>query len=457
MIARTSFRPGGWSIALLLTLMILCSPAAAFAQAGGASGLRHIDKILPEKERAALINSWLPWRLDHIVTDLMKREGIDMWLVICRETSEDPLIWSLVPEPFLQGRRNMVLVFFDPGGDKKVERYSLGGGGDLYQSGWSDRSLTQFENLAALVRKLDPKKIGINSSVHFRTADGLSATMKDKLVQNIGPVYAQRVVSAEKLCVGWLETRSPEELNIYSHLCGIGHDLIAEFFSNGVITPGVTTCQDVEWWIRDRITGLGLRTWFDPSINIQRSPAKEEQYKDTPDVIQKGDLLHCDVGIRYLRLCTDMQWHAYVCLPGEQDAPADLKTALARAVRLADVFMGEFREGLNGHQIAANTLEKANAEGLRAQLYSHPIGYYGHDAGTSIDSRPLNSVPEEMREVMNHPLHLNTVYAIEFSSTTAVPEWNGKDVVISYEEQGVFTEEGCRWVDGNQVRFYLIR
>ena len=166
--------------------------------------------IRPERARAELINQWLPWRLDHIVPELMHREGIDMWLIICRETAEDPLYWSLVPEPVLQGRRTMVLVYFDPGGDKPVERYSLGGGGSLYKPAWTDRSRTQFENLADLVKKLNPKKIGINSSVSFRTADGLSAILKEKLILHIGPVYEKRLVSAEKLCVGWLETRSPE-------------------------------------------------------------------------------------------------------------------------------------------------------------------------------------------------------------------------------------------------------
>jgi Xaa-Pro aminopeptidase len=419
--------------------------------------MRHIDKILPERERAELINQWLPWRLDHIVPELMRREKIDMWLIICRETNEDPLLWSLLPEPLLQGRRTNILVFFDPGGDKPVERYSLGGGGGLYKPVWTDRNQPQFECLANLIKKLDPKTIGINTSASFRTADGLTATMKEKLEQSIGPTYARRLVSAEKLCVGWLETRSPDELNIYSHLCGIEHDLISEFFSNGVITPGVTTAEDVDWWIRNRITLLGLDTWFEPSISIQRSPAMEEFYKDHPDIIQKGDLLHCDVGIKYLRLCTDMQWHGYVCLPGEQDAPEGLKIALARAVRLADVFMGEFKEGLTGQQIGAAAIQKAEAEGLRPRLYSHPIGYYGHDAGTVIDTRAVNSVAEELPKVMEYPLHPNTVYAIEFSSTTVVPEWHNKEVVISYEEQGVFTSNGCKWVDGNQTKFYVIR
>lgn len=451
------FRLGPVRFSCICCFLAFSQPSATIAQIGNKPGLRHIDHILPEQKRAELINQWLPWRLDHIVPELLRREGIAMWLTICRETNEDPIIWSLVPEPFLQGRRTMILIFFDPGGNKPVERYTLGGGGSLYKSGWTDPSRTQFENLADLIKKLDPPTIGINTSVSFRTADGLSATLKEKLEQHIGPVYSKRLVSAEKICVGWLETRSPDELSIYSHLCGIGHDLIAEFFSSGVITPGITSTDDVDWWIRDRITRLGLETWFEPSISIQRSPAMAELYKDQSDIIRKGDLLHCDVGIRYLRLCTDMQWHAYVCLPGEQDAPAGLKIALERAVRLADVFMGEFREGLTGHQIGASAMQKAAAEGLNPRLYSHPIGYYGHDAGTAVDTRAAGSKPEEMPSVMDYPLHLNTVYAIEFSSTTAVPEWDNKDVVISYEEQGVFTTKGCTWVDGNQTRLCLIR
>ena len=419
--------------------------------------LRDIDQILSEQKRAEVVNDVLQWRLDHIIPDLMQRENIDMWLVMCRETNEDPVFWTLFPEPNMHARRTTMIVFYDPGDGRDVQRLCFGGGGGYYKNIWSDHSVPQFEFLARWIVEKNPKKIGINMSQTFRSADGLSASLYKKLISNLDPRYQERLVSAENLCIGWLETRSPGELSLYRQVCGIQHGLIAEFYSNGTIVPDVTTVDDVMWWIRDRITELGLEPWFPPYINVVRHPDLEEKYKDNPRVIRRGDLIHCDVGFRYLRLCTDMQWHAYVCHIGEEDAPAGLKEALANAVQFADLYMDEFKEGLSGKKIAANSIRKAEAAGLKAIIYSHPIGYWGHNAGCTIDTRPFDSQPPGADKVMEYPLYPNTVYAIEFGCTTTVPEWNGKDVYISYEEQGVFTKNGCNWVDGNQTEFYIIR
>jgi Xaa-Pro aminopeptidase len=312
-------------------------------------------------------------------------------------------------------------------------------------------------SLVEFIKKADPKKIGINVSNTHRSSDGLSASLRDRFSEALGADYSKRLVSSEKVAVGWIETRSPGELSMYRHICGIAHDLIHEFFSNGVIIPDVTTTEDVNWWIWQRMVDIGVVPWFEPSVNIQRHPDMAELYKDKPDVIHRGDLLHCDIGIKYLRLCTDMQWHAYVLNIGETEAPAGLQKALDNAVKLAGIFMGEFKEGLTGHQISANTLAKASSAGLRAQLYTHPIGFFGHSAGLTVDSRPLRSMPEETSRVMEYPLYLNNCYAIEFSNTTAVPEWKGKDVLISYEENASFTKDGCRFIDGNQTRLILIK
>ncbi|MFO7617128.1 MAG: M24 family metallopeptidase, partial [Bacteroidales bacterium] len=319
------------------------------------------------------------------------------------------------------------------------------------------RSQSQMECLNGLIKRLDPKKIGINVSRDHRSADGLSASLRDRLTEAIGPAYATRLVSAEKLAIGWIETRSPGELGMYRAICGIAHDLIYEFFSNGVIIPDVTTTADISWWIWQRMIDIGVEPWFEPYITIQRHPGLAERYRENPEVVRRGDLLHCDIGLKYLRLCTDMQWHAYVLHIGETEAPAGLQKALDNAVKLANLYMGEYKEGLSGHQIAANTLKKAESAGLRAQLYSHPIGFFGHSAGTSVDTRPVRSAPEEMSKVMEYPLHLNTCYAIEFSATSKVPEWNNADVVISYEENAAFTSEGCRFLDGNQTKLIIIR
>lgn len=420
-------------------------------------GFTDINRILPEKDRAELVNNWLEWRLDNIIPELMHREGFDLWLIICRETNEDPVFWTLYPEPNMHARRTTMILFYDPGENQEIQRFCFGGGGGLYKNIWTDRSISQFEFLAKWIEEKDPSKIGINVSETFRSADGLSASLHNKLMENLKTKYQKRLTSAENLCIGWLETRSPEELSLYRHVCGIQHNLISEFYSNGVIIPDVTTVDDVMWWIRDRITELGFEPWFPPYINVIRHPDLEEKYKDNPRVIRRGDLIHCDIGYRYLRLCTDMQWHAYVCHIGEEDAPEGLKKALNNAVQMADIYMNEFEEGLSGRQIADNSIRKIKAAGLRPMLYSHPIGYWGHNAGCSIDTRPANNQPPGFEKVMEYPLYPNTVYAIEFSCTTSIPEWKGKDVSISYEEQGVFTKEGCHWVDGNQTEFFLIK
>ncbi|MFO7866164.1 MAG: M24 family metallopeptidase [Candidatus Aminicenantes bacterium] len=441
---------------LLLVVLFVFSPAWMEADTARAG---DIHNILPEKERARVMNDWLKWRLENIIPQLMRREAIDLWLIINREYNEDPVYMSLVPEPVMAARRTSILIFHDRGEEKGVQRLSGGyyGMEGWYEGTWTDKSKKQFESLAETIKKLTPQKIGINVSPTYRFGDGLTASMKEKLEKALGPELSSRFVSAENLCLGWLETRSPQEISVYRHICGIAHDIIHEFYSNKVITPDVTTTEDVIWWIRDRITGLGLDTWFQPSISIQRHEKIAEQYPEDDKVIRRGDLIHCDVGIYYLGLCTDMQWQAYVCHHGEEDVPEGLQKAMDRTVRAAEIFMGEFKAGRTGNEITDSAMEKTAAEGLRTLIYSHPLGVHGHGAGTSMDARPPERAPEGIRTEMEYPLHYNTCYAIEFSTTTSVPEWGGQDVRIGFEEDAVFTREGCRFIDGYQKKILLIK
>lgn len=421
--------------------------------------VKDSHRILPPQERAEIMNEWLRWRLDHLIPQLMRREGIDMWLVINREYNEDPVYMSLVPEPTMNARRTSILIFDDRGPEKGVERlsgsyYEMEG---WYKSTWVDKKKKQFESLAEVIKQRNPQKIGINVSSTWAFGDGLTASLKQKLEDALGPEYSKRLVSAENLCVGWLETRSPQELSVYRHVCGIAHDIIAEFFSNQVITPDITTTEDVVWWVRQKITDLGLETWFQPSISIQREKEENSEDKGGERVIRRGDLLHCDVGIVYLGLCTDMQWQAYVLKRGEEDAPEGIKKALQRANRVAEIFMNEFKPGRSGQEVTDSAMKKATEEGLRPLIYSHPLGLNGHAAGPPMDARPPERAPEGIEERMKYPLHYNTCYAIEFSSSTKVPEWGGQEVRIGYEEDAMFTKEGCFFIDGHQRKLLLIR
>jgi len=417
--------------------------------------------ILPERARARIMDEWLRWRLDRILPELMRRERIDLWLVMSNEPDPGPVYFTLLPATSLYVVRTSILMFHDRGKELGVERLSGGssGIGDWYKPTWLDKkNKTQFESLAEIIKKMNPKRIGINTSPLWGYGDHLTAGLKDKLVGALGPEYSKRLVSADRLCVGWLETRSPQEMSVYRHICGISHDLIAEFFSNKVIVPDITTTEDVEWWFRQRVRDLGVDPWFHPSIDVQRSKKKEAEYKDEGrDVIRRGDLLHCDIGIRYLGLYTDMQWSAYVLQTGESDAPKGLKEALANADRVADILMAEFREGRTGNEVVDAAMQKGEAEGLRPLIYTHPIGVYGHAAGPPIDARAPENAPEGSRLRGEYPLYLNTMYSIEFSATTKVSEWDGQDVRIGYEDDAIFTKEGCIFADGGQKALLLIR
>jgi Xaa-Pro aminopeptidase len=441
---------------ILILAIFSIADASIFAQEIGTTAVQDIDNILPQKERARVMNEILEWRLEHILPQLMRREGIDMWLIICREYNEDPVYLTLVPEETMAARRTSILVFHDKGEKEGVARLtcSFYGMGKWYKSIYSDRTKDQIDALAEYIKKSDPKKIGIDESETWAFGDGLSSSFKSGLVKALGPEMASRLVSAENLCVGWLETRSPRELSIYRHICGVAHDIISEFFSNEVIVPDVTTTEDVVWWIRQRFTDIGVDTWFHPSVSIQRSKKDAEMYKDDPDIIRRGDLLHCDIGIVYMGLCTDTQQNAYVCRIGENDAPEGVKEALRRGNRLQDIVMAEHRAGRTGNEVLRSSLEKAKAEGLNPSVYCHPLGVHGHAAGFVVglwdrqDGVPVRG---------DYPLYLNTCYAIEMNNKYKVPEWDDVEVQMGLEEGGVFTGDGCKFIDGRQTRLFLIK
>lgn len=435
---------------LMLLFLALLSPAVAAAEAP--AGVADRPAVLGLKERAATVDRWLRHRLDTVLPEIMRREGIDMWLVICSEYNEDPVYLTLVPAESHAARRTTMLVFFDRG-TAGLEKLNVGRYGirDLYPSVWKPNQIGQWERLAQIVRERNPRRIGINESGIFAFGDGLSASHKVRLVRALGPELSARCVSAERLAVGWLERRTPEEIEMYDHICGIAHAIIAEAFSRKVITPGVTTTSDVQWWMREQSSRLGLENWFFPTVDIQRPSAAKDPGSG---VILRGDLLHCDFGIRYLGLCTDTQELAYVLRPGEDDAPAGLKAALAAGNRLQDIHLGEFKEGRTGNEMLAAALAKAKAEGLKPSIYTHSLGFHGHGAGLVIG---MWDMQEGVAGTGEYPLYADTAYAIELNVRSPAGDGNARELLIALEQDAVFLKSGPRYLDGRQTAFHLIR
>jgi Xaa-Pro aminopeptidase len=233
----------------------------------------------------------------------------------------------------------------------------------------------------------------------------------------------------------------------------MAHDIIRTGFSDQVIQPGVTTTEDVVWWYREKIRELKLDTWFQTSVSIQRNePEAVTAKRPQPLVILPGDLLHVDFGITYLRLNTDTQQHAYILKPGETDAHAFLTDALRKGNRLQDILTSHFRVGRTGNEILKATREQALSEGITPSIYTHPIGFHGHAAGTTIGMWDMQGGVPNTGE---YPLHLNTAYSIELNCTVNIPEWK-RDIRIQLEEDGYFDATGFRYIDGRQKELITV-
>lgn len=441
---------------LLFGCLLALAPLAATAQEVDDPAL---PAILSLEDQARVRDVWLELRLARILPELMAREGVDMWLLIGREYNEDPVLETMLPATWLSARRRTILVFHrkQDGSVERlaVARYKVGS----FAAAWvPETQPDQWARLAEIVRERNPRRIAVNRSADFALADGLTASESAALETALGPAFADRLVSGEALAVGWLETRIGEELAVYPQIVRIAHAIIAEALSERVITPGLTSADEVMWWLRERVRGLGLETWFHPSISIQRAEGADTSMtalfaKDNPQIIMPGDLLHVDFGIVYLGLATDTQHHAYVLRPGETEAPEGLRAGLAAANRLQDILRDEFRAGDSGNAILARTRARAIAEGISPTVYTHPIGYHGHGAGGGIGMwDKQDGVPGQGE----YPIMADTAWSIELNAEHAVPEWNGLKVRFMLEEDARFDGKTVDFIDGRQDRFHLI-
>jgi len=415
--------------------------------------------VVDSRARVEPENRLLIDRLENLLPRLMAEAGLDMWLVLNREYAEDPVYFTLVPQPSFAARRTTMLVFAmgeDGSLDRlTVNRYPLG---EPYEAAWSGESLdAQWKALGDLIAERDPATIGINVSSTWPEADGLTHGLHQKLLGVLPAGFDDRLVSAEDLVVRWLETRTEQELAVYPHIVAIARGVIAEGFSSRAITPGVTTTDDVAWFLRQRFEALGLPIWFMPYVNLQRPGTEcddETPFCGESGVIQPGDVLHTDVGICYFKLCTDTQEMAYVLKPGEADVPAGLKAALAQGNRWQDLLTAEFETGLSGNEILANAQAAMGDEPWSFNIYTHPIGNFGHGPGPTIG---MWDKPGAIEGTGDWRLFPNTAYAIEGSIKIPVPEWDDQPVNIKLEQTAIFDGGRVVYLAGRQTRWHAVR
>jgi len=451
------FKKAFLAVVILGVIVLAGLEISAVAQHGGT------PSVLSIRERAALVYKITAKRLDTLLPRMMRETGFDMWIISCNEDNLDPIFETMVPyenwNPITQ-----ILVLFDQGQGKGVERLNVARTDTqgLFKNAWdaaawdTKKAESQWDALGRVVRERDPKRIGLNEGEVQWAAGGLTVVLKKRIVEAIGPKYAARFQSAEPLAALWAETLLDEEVELMERAAALSRSIIADMFSSKVVTVGQTTAEDLRWYYWQRVADLGLKVSFSPFVSIRgRSPKDVEKWGKDDKVIRPGDILHCDVGLKYMRWNSDHQEMAYVLRPGETDAPETFKKLLAEANRLQDVYCGEFRTGLTGNELLGNMLKKARELGIPTpKIYSHSLGYFLHEPG------PLIGLPwEQVNNVGRGDVKLvpMSAFTAEMSVTGPVPEWSGADFRVPLEQDILFDGERAFFLASRQTSFHLIK
>lgn len=437
---------------LAVTLHIPCASA---------QGIARIRELPPLRDQAAEQQIWQEHRIRHVLPGLMEKYDVDLWILSMREYAEDPVFWSIAAATTFAARRRSIYLFHRQG-DGTVRNIALGGtdqGGIFEAYKDPDQSVEgrelwaggQWDLFRRFVEDADPASIVLNIDPVLAFSDGLHSGEREELEAALGSTYLARVKRAPGLAVDFIAIRAPQMESRYRLIQETVHAIISEAFSSAVITPGVTSTDDVRWWLREKVQSLGMTTWFQPSVSVQRRGSTPSG--DT--IIERGDLLWCDFGVIAMRLKTDTQHLGYVLREGEESPPAGLQEGLKTSNRLQDILLSEMDPGRSGNEILLAALARMRSEGIDGSIYTHPIGDHGHGAG------PLIGLWDRQESIPGRGdvrLTASTWFSIELQTTSSVPEWGSQRVSFRQEEEARVAGDGERsWLYRRQTEFHLVR
>jgi Xaa-Pro aminopeptidase len=445
------------SFSLTLALVFAFTLSGTFTQSRSDETDLVMPTLLSQREQMEVRERWLMVRLGSMLLPMMKRHGVEMWIVVNEEFKSDPVTEYIVPPMPMVGRRD-IFVFIDRG--ERIERIAL----VRYEDERLKRHYRMVlpprdkfgEELRKIVDERKPRSIALNIGGERGQQSGLSHDGYRFLADALGAENEKRFVSAASLLTEFFDTRVADELAHYRTAVNATDIITRRAFSNEVITPGKTTVGDVRWWMLEQVNRLGLTVWFHPDLRIQRQRAETGttgpflSTADEAEVIQRGDLIHVDFGLNYMGLSTDWQKHAYILKEGETDVPAGLKAALKNTNRLQDILFSVARWGMTGSEVYEKTMAEAKRQGIEAMIYSHPIGAHGHGLGPSIDFR--GTIGGGGNKII-----MGSYMSIELNTSTVVPEWGGQKVTIMAEDDAVMTKTGYEFIGPRQTELYLIK
>ncbi len=447
------------TVKLIFKLLTLISILSIFILAQNKSGelIPKMPGLLTQREQMEVREAWLKKRFETLLLPMMRKHGIGMWMVVNEEFNSDPVTEYIVPPIPMVGSRDF-FIFVDTG--EKLEkiaivRYAEERLKNHYQMISVSRDKLA-ETLRGTIAKYNPKTIALNYHGSRGQQNGLSQSSYKMLAETLGAETEKKFVSSANFLTDFFDTRIPEELEHYRTAVLVTDILTRRAFSNEVITPGKTTVGDVRWWFIQQINNLGLTTWFQPDLRVQRqakSSATNQQFLSVADeslVLERGDLIHIDCGLNYMGLSTDWQKHGYLLQKGEKDVPAGIKAALRNTNALQEAIFKVARAEMTGSEVYEAAMAEMKRQNIEAMIYSHPIGTHGHGLGASIDFRKaIGGAAERFR--------LGSYTSIELNTSTNLPEWNNQKITIMAEDDAVMTTTGYQFIRPRQTEFYLIK
>lgn len=437
---------------MIVRVLLTALPLMLFAAVVQAKG--------EAQKRWELMNQIRQEKFDLILPEVMRENGVDMWITVNREGFDDPLT-----EDFGKGYVGSYGYYvFTDRGDGRIERAVLGVGTALVEDNGAYDIFGNPNELKAFVEERDPRTIALNYARNIGAADGLSYTSYQKLSETLGAAYARRFVSAEKLASDFRSRRVASEVAAFAHAGEMSREIAERAFSNEVITPGVTTLEDVAWWMREQQFENNLGTSFGlPSVYITGPDGFVALSND--HVIQRGDFLAIDWGVGYLNFFTDIKRHAYVLKDGETHLPDSIQRAFDNGRAVRDILKAHIKAGRTAGETYELLNDHINAAGFTVMetfnqptddpaiidviIGCHSVGNLGHGIGPSIAW--FN--PERMT-YMIQPTNL---FSIELFAYTAIPEWGGKKLRIPLEDDAIVTHRGVEWLYPVNQEVLLIR
>lgn len=429
----------------LVTLILLVTSLSSFSQ----EAMRRWRKL----------NQVRADKFDLVLPEAMRENNIDMWILTNREGNFDPLFTDM-GEGYVGSTGYYI---FTDNGEDRIERAVLGIGGYLLEEGGTYDYFGSVDELKDYVTERDPKSIGLNFSRNFGGADGLTYSAHQELSEVLGKKYSDRFVSAEKLVSDFRSRRVASEIAIYAEAGDLSYTIAERAFSNEVITPGVTTLEDVAWWMKEQQFKNNLGSSFGmPSVYITGPDGVEAMSNDR--IIQRGDVLMIDWGVGLMNMFTDMKRVAYVLKEGETEVPPGIQNAFDQGVMVRDIIKKTIKAGVSAQEAETAVyaaLEEAGFNKMKAFnqftdldktdviIGCHSVGNWGHGIGPSIAF--FNPVR------LGYQLKPSNLLSIELFAYTKVPEWGGKKLRVPLEDDAILTERGIEWLYPINPRVLVIK